>query len=65
MATADAPVSSEPQCGGGISNKRRIISLEESDGKQWEMLERLRNRPPVWASLLIAVLAGIIGYLAR
>lgn len=29
------------------------------------ILEKVRNRPPVWATLAIAGLLGIIGYLAR
>jgi len=29
------------------------------------ILEKVRNRPPVWASLAIAVLLAIIGYLAN
>ena len=27
------------------------------------ILEKVRNRPPVWASLALAALLGVIGYL--
>lgn len=29
------------------------------------ILEKVRNRPPVWASLFIAGLLAVIGYLAK
>jgi hypothetical protein len=39
----------------------RIESLETSDTKQWLAIERLQNRLPVWATLLISVLTFALG----
>ena len=41
-----------------------IETLKKSDGKQWEVIERIRNRPPVWMSLAFAAALGAIGWLS-
>jgi len=30
-----------------------------------EILDKVRNRPPVWATLIIGALLAVIGYLAK
>ena len=63
--TLAAKITDEPACGGGIRNRARIVNLEESDKKQWDSIENIKNRLPVWATFLFAVLTGIIAWLAR
>jgi len=41
----------------------QIKTNKENIEKIYEILEKVRNRPPVWASLLISVLALIVGWL--
>lgn len=38
-----------------------IKTLKESDEKQWEAIERLQNRLPVWATMLFSFLTFAIG----
>lgn len=39
----------------------KIEKLEESDRDRWTAINRIRNRLPHWASLLIALLTGFAG----
>ncbi|MBN1392936.1 MAG: hypothetical protein JW947_09055 [Sedimentisphaerales bacterium] len=41
--------------------EKEIETLKESDKKQWEAIDHLRNRLPVWATLLISVLTFALG----
>jgi len=41
----------------------QINTNKDNIEKIYEILEKVRNRPPVWASLLISVLALVIGWL--
>jgi len=41
--------------------EQRLKSREEDDEKQWEAIERLRNRLPVWATVVISVLTFLLG----
>lgn len=61
-------------CGVGIDNRRRIMVLEKSQDDQWtaldhlrahmdESMDKLRNRLPVWATLVMSILTGIVGVL--
>lgn len=38
-----------------------IITLKDSDEKQWKAIERLQNRLPLWATTLISILTFAIG----
>jgi predicted oxidoreductase len=42
---------------------------EEGQGQDmtriWTAIDNLRNRPPVWATVTIAILAGACGWLGR
>lgn len=42
-----------------------IRSLQSSDTKQWDVIEKLRNRPPVWMSLAFAAALGALGWLIK
>jgi hypothetical protein len=57
----DHEKSVEPACGAGIDHRRRIIRLEQSDSEQWETINQLRNRPPVWATAVISLLTFLLG----
>ena len=50
-----------PHCGAGIENRNRIDALEKSDGEQWEVINQLRNRPPVWTTVAISLLTFLLG----
>ena len=39
----------------------RLNTVEDDNEKQWTVLDKLRNRPPVWATVVIALLTGILG----
>ena len=39
----------------------RMETLERSDEKQWEAIEKLQNRLPVWATLFISFLTFLLG----
>lgn len=43
----------------------RVNQHEERLNKIDEVLEKVRNRLPIWASILIACLVGLIGWLAN
>ena len=38
-----------------------INTLKESDERQWEAIERLQNRLPVWATMVFSLLTFAIG----
>ena len=38
-----------------------IKTLKESDERQWEAIEKLQNRLPVWATMLFSFLTFAIG----
>ena len=43
-----------------------IKALKESDRKQWEVIEKIRDRLPNWATLLIAILSSaIVGLIVK
>jgi p-aminobenzoyl-glutamate transporter AbgT len=39
-------------------------TLENSDSRQWDSIERLQNRLPVWATLFISFLTFCLGAMA-
>ena len=43
-------------------NEEAIGTLKKSDNEQWEAINKLRNRLPNWAVLLIATLTGALGW---
>lgn len=74
MANGNGTQDPTTTCGVGIDNRRRIIALEKSDESQWtalehlrahmdEAMDKLRNRLPVWATLVMSILTGIVGVL--
>jgi len=41
----------------------RISHLEDHQGKFEQLLEKIHNRLPTWATFIIGLLMGIIGWL--
>ena len=39
----------------------RLEKVEDDTEKQWDVLDKLRNRPPIWATVVIALLTGLLG----
>lgn len=50
-----------PQCAAGVDTRRRVIELEESDDRQWQAIEKLQNRLPTWATVVISLLTFLLG----
>lgn len=43
------------------TNTKAIETLEEETERQWTAIDKLQNRLPVWASMLISILTFAIG----
>ena len=56
MSENDTKIDLQPKCGAGIDNRRRIKTLEDDSKMQWEAIDKLRNRPPIWATAVISLL---------
>lgn len=52
---------SEPQCSGGVETRQRVIALEKSEARQWEILDRVENRLPLWGTIVISILTAAAG----
>ncbi|MBA7608067.1 hypothetical protein ES703_15242 [subsurface metagenome] len=50
-----------PQCAAGVDTRRRVIELEKNDEDQWDAINQLRNRLPVWATMIISLLTFLLG----
>ena len=46
-------------------NEEAIRHLEQSDKEQWEAIQRLQNRLPLWATTLIGVLTFALGWVTN
>lgn len=46
------------------ANAARLTEATEEHIRMWEAIEHLRYRPPVWATLVMMALSGIVGMLA-
>ena len=38
-----------------------VDNLKDSDSKQWEIISRIQNRPPVWTTVVLMAFSGITG----
>jgi len=54
-------INIKPGCNAGVDLSRRVSHLEDSDDKQWLIIERLQNRLPVWATMVMTVMGMILG----
>lgn len=48
----------------GVKNSVRIDHLEDSDERQWDAIDALRNRPPTWTTIVLTIMGIVIGALA-
>lgn len=49
-----------------INGLRRDMDKNEQDhNEMWTAINNLRNRLPVWATVVIALLTGLLGWVAR
>jgi len=48
-------------CKGHSGIDERITKVEAETEKQWKVLDQLRNRLPVWATLVISLLTFLLG----
>jgi hypothetical protein len=39
----------------------KIENLEASDEKQWSAIEKLQSRLPLWATVILMVMSGLVG----
>lgn len=51
------------ECKAHSGFEARLSIVEDDTEKQWTVLDKLRNRPPIWCTAVIALLTGVIGYL--
>lgn len=51
--------TNSPGCPLGHENRAHVTTLRENDVRQWDAIDRLRNRLPTWATLAIASLTGL------
>lgn len=38
-----------------------IADVKDDTDKQWTEINHIKNRPPVWCTVVIAVLSGLLG----
>jgi hypothetical protein len=51
----------QPGCSAGVDHRRRIMYLEKENDDQWTVINQLRNRLPVWATIVISLLTFLLG----
>ena len=50
-----------PKCNAGVDTRRRVIELEKQNTEQWDAINQLRNRLPVWATIGFSLLTFLLG----
>jgi len=50
----------DARCPKGVENETKIEQHAADIGRLYRLFERVLNRPPVWASLLITFLFGAV-----
>ena len=48
-------------CDAHAAHCVEIQNLKDSDLRQWEVIDRLQNRLPAWATVVISVLTFFLG----
>jgi len=38
-----------------------VKDVKEDTSKQWTEIDRIKNRPPIWCTAVIALLSGLLG----
>lgn len=55
---APDPTKEDLMCG---VHQEAIETLKKSDTEQWEAINKLRNRPPIWTTAVISLLTFLLG----
>ena len=42
-------------------NETEIESLKDSDVRQWALIEKIQNRPPLWATTIMSFMTFLLG----
>ena len=42
-------------------NETEIESLKDSDIRQWALIEKIQNRPPLWATAIMSFMTFLLG----
>ena len=50
-----------PECAAGVNLQSRVGRLEQDNIDQWKTINSLRNRPPVWTTVVLMALSGLVG----
>ncbi len=40
---------------------QKIDDVKADTDKQWDEINHIRNRPPIWCTAVIAILSGLLG----
>lgn len=46
-------------------HERRLSEHDKENDRMWKNIDGIRNRPPVWCTVVIGILLAVLGYLAR
>lgn len=46
-------------------HERRINGHDKENDDMWKTINAIRNRPPVWCTVLIGVLLAALGYIVK
>jgi len=46
-------------------HERRLNGHDVENDKMWKNIDAIRNRPPVWCTVVIGILLAALGFLAR
>jgi len=38
-----------------------VTDVKDDTGKQWDKIDHIKNRPPIWCTAVIALLTGLLG----
>lgn len=38
-----------------------ILDVKDDTDKQWDEINHIKNRPPIWCTAVIAILSGLLG----
>ena len=60
MSTNDE-LDLSPKCAAGVNALSRVKTLERDNIKQWDAIEKLQSRLPVWATVVMTLMGTMLG----
>lgn len=54
-----------PKCDAHSGIQNQVTTNKEDIQTLYNLVDKIRNRPPVWMSLAFAAALGVIGWLAK